>query len=163
MDQGGILEEGKERVFLVSTTHGAEMCGLGALLKTIDVYEKLDVIDHLWNYGKKLMDGINQISDEKGIREYFYMEGYPCFPSYVTKDRDGNISMELRTVFAQEMVSAGILMPWVGLSHSHGEKELAKTLVAANKALEIYSKSLNNGVKKYLYSKVMKPVFRKYN
>ena len=54
-------------------------------------------------------------------------------------------------------------MPWVGLSHSHGEKELAMTLVAANKALEIYSKSLNNGVEKYLHSKVMKPVFRKYN
>ncbi len=163
MDQGGILEEGKERVFLVSTTHGAEMCGLGALLKTIDVYEKLDVIDHLWNYGKKLMEGINRISDEQGIRECFYMEGYPCFPSYVTKDRDGNVSMELRTLFAQEMVSSGVLIPWVGLSYSHGDKELDITLDAVNKALEIYSKSLNNGVEKYLHSKVMKPVFRKYN
>ena len=163
MDQGGIMDKGKERVFLISTTHGAEMCGLGAFIKTMEIYEEQNVVGHMWNYGKKLMDGINQISEEQGIRDCFFMEGYSCFPSYVTKDRNGNISMEFRTLFAQEMVNNGVLMPWVALSLSHGDRELEKSLDAVKKSLEVYSAGLAKGVGGYLHSTVIKPVFRKYN
>ena len=87
------------------------MCGLGAFIKTFEVYEEENVISHIWNYGKNLMDGINTLSEELGIKDYFYLEGYPCFPSYVTKDGNGIISMEFRTLFAQEMVNNDVLMP----------------------------------------------------
>ena len=71
--------------------------------------------------------------------------------------------MEFRTLFAQEMVKSGVLMPWVALSHSHGDKELETTLDAVKKSLEVYSAGLAKGVGGYLHSTVIKPVFRKYN
>src|SRR5659263_586354 len=59
MKIGGIKEEGAERVFLTSTTHGAEMCGLGAFVKTVEFYKENNVVDHLWSYGEKLITGMN--------------------------------------------------------------------------------------------------------
>lgn len=163
MELGGIDKKGMERTFLVSTTHGAEMSGLGAFIKTVEVYKELKVVDHLWNYGKKLMDGINSIAKELGIENYFYVEGYPCNPNYITKDEKGQVSMEFRTLFSQEMINNKVLMPWIALSYSHGEEELSFTLEAVYKALKIYKQALEFGVTKFLKSCPIKPVFRKYN
>ena len=163
MELGGILKEGVERVFLISTTHGAEMCGLGAFIQTMKEYNRLDIVNHLWVYGQKLMDGLNSIAQDLEIQDCFYLEGYPCSPVYVTKDSNGNNSMELRTIYVQEMAFNKVLMPWIALSYSHDEFELDMTLQAARKALKIYTKALNSGPEKYLKSKVLKPVFRKFN
>ena len=40
MNLGGINHD-EERVFLISTTHGAEMCGLGAFVETMKQYPQL--------------------------------------------------------------------------------------------------------------------------
>ena len=163
MELGGILKEGAERVFLISTTHGAEMCGLGAFVKTLDIYKKYNVVQHLWDYGKKLKEGVNSIAGSLGISDHFIIKGYPCSPEYCAKDQDGNSSFAFKTLFAQEMLKQKVLMPWIALSYSHGAKELAMTLDAAAKALNIYSKALHYGIDKYLKGKPVKPVFRKWN
>jgi glutamate-1-semialdehyde 2,1-aminomutase len=64
MQIGGILTEGAERVFLTSTTHGAEMSALGAFLKTVEILDRDKVIDHFWNYGQRLISGVNNICKE---------------------------------------------------------------------------------------------------
>lgn len=163
MSIGGILNEGAERVFLTSTTHGAEMSGLGAFMKTLDIIKRDNVIEHFWSYGRKLMDGMNEIAKEYGIRDYFYVEGYPCSPNYITKDKNGESSLEMRTLFVQEMINSKILMPYIALSYSHGRFELDMTLEAVRKTLKVYQCALNDGINKYLHSKPIKPVFRKYN
>jgi len=163
MELGGIKEEGRERVFLVSTTHGAEMSSLGAFVKTVECYKELKVIDHLWDYGKKMINGMNDISKEIGIENYFEMEGFPCSPNFITRDKSNVNSLAYRTLFIQEMINNGVLIPWVALSYSHGEKELDMTLAATKKSLEVYKKALTDGIEKYLLGDVIKPVFRKYN
>lgn len=163
MNIGGILEEGKERLFLISTTHGAEMCGLGAFVETIKFYREHNVIGHLWEYGEKLIGGMNAIAKELGIEKEFEFCGVPCSPGYATRDRQGNVSLPLRTLFSQEMIKQGVLMPWVAISYAHGEKELEMTLKAARAALEVYKKALDEGVEKYLVGPAIKPVFRKHN
>lgn len=162
MELGGLFHE-KERTFLISTTHGAEMCGLGALSETIEVYKDLNVIDHLWAYGKKLIDGMNQIAKELGIDDFFYVEGLPVSPNYVCKDKSGNISLALRTLFSQEMIKNGVLMPWIALSYSHQQDELEITLAATQKALGVYVKALNGNIGDFLIGSSIKPVFRKFN
>ena len=163
MNIGGILEEGKERLFLISTTHGAEMCGLGALVETIKFYKEHNVIGHLWSYGEKLINGMNAIAKELGIEKEFEACGVPCSPGYATRDRQGNVSLPLRTLFSQEMIKQGVLMPWIALSYAHGENELEITFKAVRAALEVYKKALDEGVDKYLVGPAIKPVFRKYN
>jgi glutamate-1-semialdehyde 2,1-aminomutase len=163
MNLGSINTEGAERVFLISTTHGAEMCGLAAFIKTVEIYKRENVIDHLWKYGQGLMEGMNSIAAELGINEFFCVEGFPCSPNYITRDIDKKPSLELRTLFSQEMIKNRILMPWIALSFAHGEKELDMTLSATRNSLYIYKRALNEGCNKFLFGKTIKPVFRTRN
>lgn len=163
MGIGGIQEEGAERVFLTSTTHGAEMSALGAFIKTVEILKRDNVVNHYWQYGRKLIDGMNNIAQEIGISEYFFVEGFPCSPNYVCKDKNLQVSMVFRTLFSQEMINESVLMPYIALSYSHQNNELEMTLEAVRKALKIYAQALESGIEKYLHSHIIKPVFRKYN
>ncbi|MCX8130706.1 MAG: glutamate-1-semialdehyde 2,1-aminomutase [Clostridia bacterium] len=162
MNLGGLSHD-RERVFLISTTHGAEMCGMAALKETISTYKELNVVGHLWEYGAKLSNGMNGISRELGIEDKFYVEGTAASPNYICKDNSGGTSLEFRTLFSQEMIKNKVLMPWIALSYSHTQKELDITLDAVRKALVVYKKALDEGIGKYLEGRPIKPVFRKFN
>lgn len=162
MDLGGIRHD-QERVFLISTTFGASMSGLGAMMATIDFYKKNDVLKHLWDYNKKLMKKGNEISNNLGIDDKFYFNGFPGRMSFVTKDNKNKDSFEFRTLFLQEMIKNGVFVRSFICSYSHRKKELEITLNAIKKSLEIYKKALNEGIDQYLNSRPIKPVFRKYN
>ena len=71
--------------------------------------------------------------------------------------------MEYRTVFCQEMIRNGILMPYIAVAYEHTEKEIDRTLEAAGKAMKIYADALNGDVRGFVEGNVIKPVFRKYN
>jgi len=163
MNVGGIKEKGMERTFLVSTTHGAEMPALGAFIETVKYYKDNTVINHLWKYGRDLYEGINELSRDLGILDYFYVDGGYSIMNYVAKDSDGNISAPFRTLFSQEMIKNQVLMPWIAVSYSHKEEQLHKTLSAVKNALEVYKNALSDGINKYLVGPAIKPVFRKYN
>lgn len=163
MNVGGIKDVGMERTFLISTTHGAEMPALGAFIETVNIYKEQNVIKHLWEYGAKLFNGINEISKNLGISDSFYMDGGYAIMNYITKDSSGNISLPYRTLFSQEMIKNGVLMPWIAVSYSHDDETLKETLISVEKALFVYKQALSEGVEKYLEGHVIKPVFRKYN
>jgi len=163
MELGSIEKEGQERLFLLSTTHGAEMNGLGAFIESIKFIEENNVIEHIWSYGKKLINLMNEIAKEFGIEKNFVAGGVECSPYYLTFDNKGENSLGLRTLFAQEMIKNGVMMPWIAISYAHGEKELELTKVALEKTFEVYKKAVDEGYEKYLIGDVIKPVFRKYN
>jgi glutamate-1-semialdehyde 2,1-aminomutase len=163
MELGSIETPGRERVFLLSTTHGAEMAGMGAFVATLRYLGREPVIDHLWRYGQQLVELINRVSREFGTQASLSAGGVPCSPYYSTLDRDGKPSLELRTLFAQEMVRNGVLMPWIALSYRHREAELALTEEALRAALPVYRRGLDEGCKGLLLGEPIKPVFRKYN
>lgn len=163
MNVGGIKDIGAERTFLISTTHGAEMPGLGALVETVKFYKEENVIQHLWNYGSKLFEGMNEISRSLGLNKYFYMDGNYISMNFITKDNSFNPSLEFRTLFVQEMIKNGVLFPWIAVCYSHKEEELNATLKAVESSLKVYKKALNEGIEKYLVGDVIKPVFRKFN
>lgn len=162
MELGGI-EHDKERVFLISTTHGAEMASLGAFVETMKVYQELDVTKKLWTMGERLTSGMNQISEELGIEKYFYTTGASCSPNYVTNDSNGENSLAFRTLFCQELIKDGILMPYIAVCYEHSDTDIERTLIATKRALTIYRQALESGVDQYLEGRAIKPVFRKYN
>ncbi len=163
MELGSIDFEGRERVFLLSTTHGAEMSGLGAFVATMDFMQRHQVVEHLWNYGQKLITMMQRQAEAHGIADYFKVGGVACSPYYLTQDTTGASSLALRTLFSQEMIRNGVMMPWIALSYRHGEEELAITERAIDITFAVYRKALDEGVDKYLKGPVIKPVFRKYN
>ena len=163
MEVGAIKTPSTERTFLLSTTHGGEMSGLGAFIETVNVYRQRDVCRSLWQYGKQLRDGLTKVARRHGVEEQFKVDGPAISLNYVTRDAAGEVSSAFRTLFSQEMIRNGVLMPWIAVSLAHGNVELEMTLTAADKALEIYRKALADGIDKYLQGPTVKPVFRKYN
>lgn len=163
MALGAIEFEGQERVFLLSTTHGAEMGSLGAFVANVKFMKENNVIEHLWNYGSALISMMNRKASEHGIGSSFKVGGVACSPYYATLDSDGINSLELRTLFAQEMISNGVLMSWIALAYRHTDAEFALTERALDAAFGVYARAIREGVDKYLVGPAIKPVFRKYN
>ncbi|ORI01033.1 glutamate-1-semialdehyde 2,1-aminomutase [Campylobacter concisus] len=163
MQLGSIEFEGKERVFLLSTTHGAEMSGLGAFVAAMKFMKENNVVEYIWSYGTKLISMINELAKKYEIERNFVVGGIECSPYYLTFDKNGQNSLGLRTLFSQEMVKNGVLIPWVALSYAHGENELTKTKNALEKTFEVYKKAVDEGYEKYLVGNPIKPVFRKFN
>jgi len=163
MDVGSISKLGAERTFLLSTTHGSEMSSLRAFIETVKVYKEKNVCQHHWRFGEKLRTGLLELAREIGISDYFDIDGPAIAMNYVTRDTSGAVSMEFRTLFAQEMARNGVLMSWISVSLNHEETELHMTLEAARKALQVYAVALNDGVGQFLEGPAVKPVFRKYN
>lgn len=163
MELGSIEFEGRERVFLLSTTHGAEMCGLGAFIASVEFIQSHGVIEHLWDYGKELVNMMNSLAGECGVADSFKAGGISCSPYYLTLDAKGESSLGLRTLFSQEMIKNGVLMPWLALSYRHGERELARTREALGNTFAVYAKAVRDGYEQYLEGSVIKPVFRKFN
>ena len=163
MELGSIEFDGRERVFLLSTTHGAEMCALGAFVATVNFMKQHNVVEHLWDYGNKLVALMQRKAKANGISQNFKVGGFACSPYYQTLDSTGANSLPLRTLFVQEMINNGVLMAWISLSYRHGEAELAIIESALNATFTIYRKALDEGVEKYLVGPAIKPVFRKFN
>ena len=163
MSLGSIRNIGAERVFLTSTTHGAEMSSLGAFIKTIEILKRDNVIQHIWDYGSTLIKEANSISKKHGLSKNVIFNGLGCSPNYLIMDNQGNNSLSLRTLFLQEMMREKILIPYIALSFSHGDSEMERTLFALDKSFGVIKKAIDGQIDDYLNSEVVKPVFRKYN
>lgn len=163
MEVAAINRPGTERTFLLSSTHGAEMSSLGAFVETVRIYRETDVCDHLWTYGRRLREGLLAAADRAGVKGHFTMAGPDIHLAYAFTDRSGAASPGLRTIFAQEMVRHGVLMPWLAISASHGDVELEMTMTAAAAAFAIVGRALEDGVERHLIGEPIKPVFRKFN
>jgi glutamate-1-semialdehyde 2,1-aminomutase len=162
MELGGLYHD-KERVFLLSTTHGAEGHSLAAAIETIKIYKQEHVVEFLYQQGKRLANGINASILKHGLQGYFQVVGKPCNLIYVTRDQEKNRSQPFRTLFLQETIKQGILMPSLVVSFSHTDKDIDRTIEAIDEALYVYKKALDEGVGNYLIGHSVKPVFRSFN
>ena len=162
MSLGG-LDHDKERVFLLSTTHGAESHSLAAAIKTMQIYRDNGVVDYLYTQGEKLRVGINRSIESLGLIGYFEVLGRPSNLIYATRDQSRQPSQAFRALFLQETIRRGLLMPSLVVSFSHTDTDIDRTNDAVGEALRVYRKALDDGVEKYLFGRPVKPVFRKFN
>lgn len=159
----GGLDHNRERVFLLSTTHGAETHSLAAAWETLNIYRKYDVIGHLYETGKRLLAGINECITRHRIAGYFELLGRPCNLVYRAKDAEGRPSQAFRTLFLQELLRGGIMAPSFVVSFSHSKQDIDHTIDAVDRALAVYAKALEGGIQGHLVGRPVKPVNRRYN
>jgi len=162
MLRGG-LDHDKERVFLLSTTHGAETHSLAAAMETMRVYQTEPVVKCLWRQGTRLAEGISKTVKSLGLSNHFQLRGKPCCLVYATLDAESKPSQIFRTLFLQETMKRNLLIPSLVVSYSHGDEEIDRTIAGISEALVVYKKALEEGVEKYLVGRPVKPVFRKFN
>jgi glutamate-1-semialdehyde 2,1-aminomutase len=159
----GGLEHDRDRVFVLSTTHGAETHALAAAIETIRTYRDKDVVGFLWQQGELLRRLVYKSITENGLEGLFELRGRPCNLVFATRDLDHNPSQGFRTLFMQEMIRRGIIAPSFVVSFSHGERDIERTAEAVSESLVVYRKALDEGLDKYLQGRPVKPVFRKRN
>lgn len=162
MNLGSIDKKKKERVFLLSSTHGAEMSSLGAANKTIDILKNGKNIKKIWRHGQKLIKGINLASKNNGLEENIFLFGLPCSP-YLSTNINKKNSFRLKTLLQEELIRNNILMPWISISSSHGDKEADYVIKVFNKILPKIRKIIENDINKYNFKNIIKPVFRRFN
>lgn len=162
MERGG-LDHDKERVFLLSTTHGAETHALAAAIATMKTYKREPVIDTLYARGQRLLQEGIQVIDRHGLSRQVEIQGKPCCLVYATRDRDGQPSQSFRSLMLQETIKRGILMTTLAVSYSHSDEDIDLTLAALDDALTVYGRALNDGVQKHLVGLPSKVVYRRFN
>jgi glutamate-1-semialdehyde 2,1-aminomutase len=162
MELGG-LHHDRDRVFLLSTTHGAETHCLAAAIAVMRTYQREKVVEYLWYQGERLRDGLRNVIDGLGLAAHFQVLGMPCNLVYATRDENRQPSQLFRTLFLQEMLNRGFIMPSMVVSFSHSDADIDRTVAAAGEALLVYRRALEEGIAKYLVGRPVKPVMRQRN
>jgi glutamate-1-semialdehyde 2,1-aminomutase len=162
MERGGI-RHAHDRVFLLSTTHGAETHALAAGIATMQVYRSEPVIETMYRQGVRLTAGVNAAIARHDVEGFVEVMGRPCNLVFATRGPDRKPSQPYRTLFMQELIRRGVLAPSFVVSYSHTDDDIDRTVEAVDGALEVYRRALQDGTDPYLIGRPVKPVFRVRN
>ena len=163
MQLGGINDLGKEKVFLISTTHGGETHGLTAAMATINEFKKNNVIEHNHNIGQKLIDSCQQIINENNLQENINILTSAWMPIFVFKNKNKEVCQGFRTLFMQEMIKRGVLFQGAFVPcYSHTIEDVYYFAKAFKESVGVYIKALEQDYENYLIGSPAKAVFRKY-
>ncbi|MEZ5659982.1 MAG: glutamate-1-semialdehyde 2,1-aminomutase [Burkholderiaceae bacterium] len=163
MQLGGLHHKHAQRVFLLSTTHGAESPSLAAAMEVMRIYRDEPVTEHLHAIGEQLRAGLQPVIDRHGLQAQVKLAGRGCNLVFSTLDATGQPSQPMRTLFLQEMIRRGVLAPSLLTCYSHTREDVAHTVAAADAALGIYRRALEDGVENYLIGPPSATVYRPYN
>jgi glutamate-1-semialdehyde 2,1-aminomutase len=161
MRLGGFDHE-LERVFLLSTTHGAETHGLAAAIATMQVYRTEPVIETLWSRGERLATGLKAAAASAGVADHVPFLGPPCCLVFGSRDETGQPSQPFRTLLMQELIERGILATSLVVNYSHTEADIDRTIEAFEGAFAVYRRALDDGIVNYLRGRSVKPAIRPY-
>jgi glutamate-1-semialdehyde 2,1-aminomutase len=163
MELGG-LEHEEERVFLLSTTHGGETHALAAARATISELRDQNAAEQLWTIGQQLSDGLNEAARAEHVDGVVSCDGLACGPLLSFVEQQNLSSAQLRTLFLQEMIARGVLIPYIAPSLSHGRAEVDATVDAAAGSFSVLRSVLDGEpIEDRLVGPSTKPVFRRYN
>lgn len=162
MERGGLRTD-QERVFLLSTTHGAETHALAAAIETMRIYEREGVVEVLHRQGARLKAGIEDVARQQGVGEHFRVLGRDCNLVYEARDSGGKPSQAFRTLVLQEAIKRGVLIPSLVVSFAHADADVDRTIEVVGEALRVYRQALDGGIERFLEGRPVQPVFRPRN
>jgi glutamate-1-semialdehyde 2,1-aminomutase len=162
MELGG-LRSGRERVFLLSTTHGAETHALAAAMSVVDIYAEEDVVGRLHELGDRLRSGVEQAADDAGVSGHVVVRGRSSNLVFGTFDGEGRPSQDYRTLFLRSLLLGGILAPSFVVSAALTDEDIDRTIDVVAQACRIYRDALDNGdPSPWVGGRPVKPVFRRF-
>ncbi|UYZ60810.1 glutamate-1-semialdehyde 2,1-aminomutase [Hymenobacter latericus] len=162
MELGGLHHQ-KERVFLLSTTYGAESHSLAAMRAVLATYRREPVNEHMREAGEYLRRLVAQSIAEYHLTGYFAVLGQPQCMVYATRDADHQPSQGFRTLVLQEALRRGLLLPSLIVSYAHQPADIELTAERLHEVLGVYRKAIDEGLEKYLHGRSVQPVYRARN
>jgi glutamate-1-semialdehyde 2,1-aminomutase len=158
----GGMDHDQERVFLLSTTHGAETHALAASIAVIDAYREEDVIAALYRNGEQLTQRVREAAVAAEVAEHVLVLGRPCNLVYATLDQDGERSQPFRTLFLQELLKRGVIAPSFVVSAALTPDDIEHTAGAVYEAGLVYRRALDEGVDAHLVGRPVQPALRPF-
>lgn len=145
-----------------SFTYGGETLSLAASVATIQTIQNQNVINHLWEQGRKLRDGINIMSAEFDLSKLIKCKGLAPRSVITFKDVQGSDDLALKSLFQQECLKRGILTAgYHNVCYSHSNQDIEYTLQVYRSVLEIISVAIKEGdINRKLEGEIIQPVFR---
>ncbi|MBN9110108.1 MAG: glutamate-1-semialdehyde 2,1-aminomutase [Pseudonocardia sp.] len=144
MELGG-LDTDRPRVFVLSSTNGAETVSLAAFRAVVAAYRDGDPVATMEARGAELAEGVNQAAAEAGIAEFLDVVGRPSCQIFRTADATGTPSQAMRTLYLQENLLRGVLGQSYVISAAHTRADVEQTVEAARAAMAAYRKALETG------------------
>lgn len=165
MELGGLRTE-RDRVFLLSTTHGPETASLAAFRAVVRAYTQADPgedpVARMERAGRQLADGVTASVTEHGLSDYVQVLGRPSCLVYVTRDANRVPSQAYRTLFLQELLRRGVLGQSFVTSAAHTEDDVAQTIDAVHAALGTYRRAVDRqSVEGLLEGRPVAPALRR--
>jgi glutamate-1-semialdehyde 2,1-aminomutase len=162
MERGG-LHTDQERVFLLSTTHGAETHSLAAAIAVMDTYAEEGVIERLHTLGDRLAAGVRDAASSMGVAEHVLVRGRASNLVFATLDPDGRPSQDYRTLFLRQLLTGGVIGPSFVVSAALTDEDIDRTVDVVAQACAIYRKALDaDDPAPWMGGRPVKPVFRRY-
>ncbi|MFF3757330.1 glutamate-1-semialdehyde 2,1-aminomutase [Streptomyces sp. NPDC002185] len=161
MERGGLRHSG-DRVFLLSTTHGAETHALAAAMAVQTTYVEEGVTARLHALGERLAAGVREAAAGAGVGDHVLVRGRASNLVFATLDEHGRPSQEYRTLFLRQLLAGGILAPSFVVSSALDDADVDRTVDVVAEACGVYRKALDAGdPTPWLGGRPVKPVFRR--
>ncbi|MEU0060978.1 glutamate-1-semialdehyde 2,1-aminomutase [Streptomyces sp. NPDC006334] len=161
MERGGLRHSG-ERVFLLSTTHGAETHSLAAATAVQATYVEEDVTARLHALGERLAAGVREAAAAMGVGDHLVLRGRASNLVFATLDENLRPSQRYRTLFLRRLLAGGVLAPSFVVSAALDDADIAHTVDVVAEACAVYRKALDAGdPTPWLGGRPVKPVFRR--
>ena len=164
MELGGI-DHDKPRVFLSSTTHGAEIPELAAMMATLDIFERdPKIFERNWLAGKKFRQELDLLVKNADLSSAIEFIGEDLFLAMNVKNGGIHKLNVARTYLLQELVRRGQLFQGLFyLTPAHTEVAINETLAAWKEVLPLFRNFIKSGKREELVGEPTKPVFRAFN
>jgi glutamate-1-semialdehyde 2,1-aminomutase len=162
MERGG-LRDNRERVFLLSTTHGAETHALAAAIATMNVYESEGISARLHELGDKLAAGVREVAAAAGVQDHVVVRGRASNLVFGTLDENLVPSQPYRTLFLRELILGGVIGPSFVVSSALTDTDIDRTVDVVAQACRVYRRALDaQDVTAFLPGRPVQPVFRRF-
>jgi len=162
MELGG-MHHARERVFLLSTTHGAETHALAAAIETMRIYQREPVVETLHARGELLRQGFEEAVRRHRLQDCIKLHGRACCMVWSATDADGANGQLWRSLLLQETIRHGVIAPSLILGYAHSVADVEKTVLAFDRAMDVFEQALNDGIEHYLVGPPSRSVYRKRN
>ncbi|WP_055554739.1 glutamate-1-semialdehyde 2,1-aminomutase [Streptomyces sp. NBRC 110028] len=161
MELGGVRHSG-DRVFLLSTTHGAETHSLAAAMTVQTTYAEEGVTARLHTLGEKLAAGVRAAAAATGVGEHIVVRGRASNLVFATLDENGRPSQRYRTLFLRRLLAGGVLAPSFVVSSALSDADIDHTVDVVAQACAVYRKALDAAdPTPWLGGRPVRPVFRR--
>ncbi|MGW2707839.1 glutamate-1-semialdehyde 2,1-aminomutase [Streptomyces sp. NPDC001356] len=161
MERGGLRHSG-DRVFLLSTTHGAETHSLAAAMAVLATYVEEGVTARLHALGDRLAAGVREAAAAMGVGDHVVVRGRASNLVFATLDEKGQPSQRYRTLFLRRLLMGGVLAPSFVVSSALGDDDIDHTVDVVAQACAVYRKALDAGdPTPWLGGRPVKPVLRR--